>query len=170
MVYEQLRRLKRRCMQREWSGPTPTALVNEAMAKLSAEPGLRMYRLSGTPDDDQQLFFSKVARQIRHILVEHAKNRQHERLPSSAPETNLESGALHTAETRFDVLLLDQLLQGLEELEPMTALTCELYYFGGHNHKELAAIARASEHTIQRHLRLARAWLLAQVQRTSSDL
>lgn len=170
MVYEQIRRLERRYMQLERPGLVyqPTTLVKEALAKLSADPSMNDHWIAGAHCNDPHLFFSHCARQMRHILVDHAKARGQKKRQSPSPEANADLDVLQTAEDNLDVLVLDQLLQRLEQLEPAAALTCELHYFGGHNHNELATITKVSESTVQRHLRLARAWLLAQVQRTGS--
>ena len=62
------------------------------------------------------------------------------------------------------LLALDDALTQFEHVDPVASLVFELYYFGGHDYKALTVITKGSEMSVQRQLRLARAWLLARIQ------
>src|SRR4051794_3693769 len=74
LVYDQLRRLARRCMADERSGHTlqATALVHEAYARLAVGGD------EAVPPDwaDRAHFFHAAAEAMRHILIDHARARQ----------------------------------------------------------------------------------------------
>ena len=59
----------------------------------------------------------------------------------------------------IDVLAVHQALDRLASLDPRKAELIELHYFAGLNQQELADTQQVSLRTIERELRLARAWL-----------
>ena len=63
----------------------------------------------------------------------------------------------------FDVVALDDALEGLQQMEPRLAQVIELHYFGGLTYDQIAAAAGASPATVHRDIRLARAWLLNEI-------
>ena len=54
---------------------------------------------------------------------------------------------------------IDAALRKLSETDPRRAHIVELVYFGGLSRAEVAAALEVSEGTVDRDLRLARAWL-----------
>jgi DNA-directed RNA polymerase specialized sigma24 family protein len=67
------------------------------------------------------------------------------------------------APQQFDVIALDDAIEGLQQMEPRLARAIELHYFGGLTHEQIAATVGASVATVQRDIRLARAWLLNEI-------
>ncbi len=65
----------------------------------------------------------------------------------------------------FDVVALDDALEGLAQIEPRLARVIELHYFGGLTYDQIAAAVEASAATVHRDIRLARAWLLNEIGR-----
>ena len=63
----------------------------------------------------------------------------------------------------FDVIALDDALEGLQQMEPRLAQVIELHYFGGLTYDQIAAAVSASAATVHRDIRLARAWLLNEI-------
>ena len=63
----------------------------------------------------------------------------------------------------FDVVALDDALEGLLQLEPRLAQVIELHYFGGLTYDQIAAAVATSAATVHRDIRLARAWLLSEI-------
>jgi len=63
----------------------------------------------------------------------------------------------------FDVVALDDALEGLQQLEPRLAQVIELHYFGGLTYDQIAVAVGASTATVHRDIRLARAWLLNEI-------
>jgi RNA polymerase sigma factor (sigma-70 family) len=58
---------------------------------------------------------------------------------------------------------LDDLLTQFEQVDAESARAFELHYFGGLTLRETAAALSISEATVQRRLRLAKAWFLARM-------
>ena len=163
LVYQQLRRLGRRFMNRERGGHTlqPTALVNEALSKL-------VNSANASPDNelqfnDEQHFMAVCARQMRHILLDHAKARRRNKRKGIEQQGELSEEDSPITSGGFDLLELDETLKQLEQLEPDAAQVFELYYFGGHRLPAIGKLLGVAEITAQRRLRFARAWLLNQL-------
>jgi RNA polymerase sigma factor (TIGR02999 family) len=109
---------------------------------------------------DRQHFFSLASRLMRRVLVDHAKSRSRVKRDGSLREqTVLELGEI-ASQHEVDVVALDEALEGLAQLEPRLAQVIELHYFGGMTYPEIAAAVGASAATVDRELRLAKAWLL----------
>jgi len=63
----------------------------------------------------------------------------------------------------FDVIALDDAIEGLQQMEPRLAQVIELHYFGGLTYDQIAAALSTSPATVHRDIRLARAWLLNEI-------
>jgi RNA polymerase sigma factor (sigma-70 family) len=64
----------------------------------------------------------------------------------------------------IDVIALNDALESLVKLEPRLAQVIELRYFGGMTYDEIAANLGTSAATVHRDIRLARAWLLDEIE------
>src|SRR6266851_3376316 len=71
LVYDELRRIAHRYVQRERNGHTlgTTALVNEAYLRLAGQKKIRW--------QNRAHFFAVTAQVMRHILIDHARRRQY---------------------------------------------------------------------------------------------
>src|SRR5580658_8529093 len=156
LVYEELRRLARNYMRDERESHTlqATAVVHEAFLRLiQANVALQ----------DRGHFFALASRLMRRVLVDHAKSRS--RIKRNAGVRDLiaeETGAV-LAPMDFDVIALDDALEGLQQMEPRLAQVIELHYFGGLTYDQISAAGGASAATVHRDIRLARAWLLNEI-------
>ena len=65
-----------------------------------------------------------------------------------------------------DVLALDETLERLASFAPLQARIIEMRFFAGMTTPELARALDLSESTIERHWRLARAWLRSELEAT----
>jgi len=156
LVYDELRRLARNYMRAERGSHTlqATAVVHEAFVRLiQANVALQ----------DRGHFFALASRLMRRVLVDHAKSRS--RIKRNAGIRDLL--AQDTSETPppadFDVVALDDALEGLQQMEPRLAQVIELHYFGGLTYEQIAAAVGISAATVHRDIRLARAWLLNEI-------
>jgi RNA polymerase sigma factor (TIGR02999 family) len=144
LVYDELRRLARNYMRAERGSHTlqATAVVHEAFLRLIQ---------ANVELQDRNHFFALASRLMRRVLVDHAKSRS--RIKRNAVDQE-------PLPTDFAVLALDDALEGLMQLEPRLAQVIEMHYFGGLTYEQIAAAAGASTATVCRDIRLARAWLL----------
>lgn len=166
LVYEELRLLAKRYMRKERTGHTlqATAVVHEAF--------VRMIDLN-IPWQDRGHFYAVAATLMRRILVDHAKTRRREKRGGTVTLHRLESelGQNHGPVTKgeLDVLEIDQALERLASKDARLAQTLELYYFAGLTYPEIAQALGVSETTVNRDMRLAKAWMLRQIKRPGRD-
>jgi len=156
LVYDELRRLARNYMRAERGSHTlqATAVVHEAFLRLiQANVALQ----------DRGHFFALASRLMRRVLVDHAKSRSRMKRNSGARDLVAESTGETLPPMDFDVVALDDALEGLQQLEPRLAQVIELHYFGGLTYDQIAAAVGTSAATVHRDIRLARAWLLNEI-------
>ena len=156
LVYDELRRLARNYMRAERGSHTlqATAVVHEAFLRLvQANVALQ----------DRGHFFALASRLMRRVLVDHAKSRSRMKRNSGARDLAAESPGETLPQVDFDVVALDDALEGLQQLEPRLAQVIELHYFGGLTYDQIAAAVGTSPATVHRDIRLARAWLLNEI-------
>jgi RNA polymerase sigma factor (TIGR02999 family) len=160
LIYEELRNRARRYMRRERPGHTlqATAVVHEAFVKL-VEMNVSW--------QDRAHFFAVAARQMRRILVDHAKARYRSKRGGTTTTSSIEefetidSGPITSGD--IDVLEIDEALERLAGHNSRLAEIVELHYFGGLTYQELSETLKISEATVDRDLRLAKAWILKQI-------
>lgn len=157
LVYPELRRIAAHYMRQERPGHTlrTTALINE------------MYvRLFGTVRVDWQSrahFFAAVAREMRHILVDHARARNARKRGDGRLAVSLTDVDVAAGEPSEDILALDEALSRLESIDPRASRVVELRYFSGLSEREAAEALGVSLSTLKRDWHFARAWLLDQL-------
>ena len=155
LVYDDLRRLARHFMRRERPEHTlqPTALVNEAYIRL---------RGVNVPWKDRAHFLAVCARLMRRLLVDHArashsaKRESHKISLDKAPEVSVKPS--------WDLVALDEALKQFATFDARKVEIVELHFFGGLSNIEIADALGLSRATVQRDLRLAKAWLKRQLQ------
>jgi RNA polymerase sigma factor (TIGR02999 family) len=160
-VYDELRRLARNYMRSERGSHTlqATAVVHEAFLRLiQANVALQ----------DRGHFFALASRLMRRVLVDHAKSRSRIKRNAGARELIAEDMGDTLPPTDFDVVALDDALEGLQQMEPRLAQVIELHYFGGLTYDQIAEAVGTSAATVHRDIRLARAWLLNEIGGTPS--
>ena len=152
IVYDELRRLARRYLQSERPGHTlqATGLVNEAFARLAE---------ADIPWQDRAHFFAVAARQMRRILIDHAKSRLRERRGGGAIHTQFDNERIAARGRPPDLLALDEALERLAVIDARKSDALVLHYFGGLSYDEIATALGISAATVDRDLRLGKAWL-----------
>lgn len=160
LIYEELRDRARRYMRRERPGHTlqATAVVHEAFVRL-VEMNVSW--------QDRAHFFAVAARLMRRILVDHAKSRIRVKRGGTLPTTSIdelqELDAGPATSGDIDVLEIDEALAQLATQNPRVAETVEMHYFGGLTYEEISEMLKISEATVDRDLRMAKAWILNQI-------
>jgi RNA polymerase sigma factor (TIGR02999 family) len=157
LISPHLRRLARNYMRRERAGATlqTTALVNEAYLRLMA--GARGSWEARTH------FFAVSALIMRRILVNRAHARAALKRGGAAERVNLDEIPDPAAGRDRDLIALDEALDRLAEVDARAARVIELRFFGGLSVEETAEFLKVSPQTVMRDWRLARAWLLREL-------
>ncbi len=152
LVYDELRRLASAQMSGERPDHTlqPTALVHEAFARLVNVD---------VPWQDRGHFFSVAARMMRRILVDHARARARAKRGGDIVKVSLEQSDQEPEAAEVGIEALDDALEALAALDERKVRIVELHYFSGMTHAEIASALALSPSTVDRDLRLARAWL-----------
>ena len=158
MVYDELRRLAGRYMRNERREHTlqATALVNEAYIRLVD------MKVSW---QDRAHFFAVAARLMRRLLVDHARGHHRAKREGDAAKISLDDAVEVSSGPALNVLAVDEALTRLTEFDPRKSEILELRYFGGLNNDEVAEALGVSRATVQRDLRLAKAWLHRELKR-----
>ncbi len=153
LVYDELRRIAHRYVQRERHGDTlgTTALVNEAYLRLAGQNKIEW--------QNRVHFFAVTAQVMRHILIDHARRRNYIKHGGDAQRVSLAEAGLMSAERARDLLELDDALAELADLDPRKSRVVELRYFGGLSLDETAEVLEISVMTVRRDWRAAKAWL-----------
>jgi len=152
VVYGQLRKLAAHSLRSESAGHTlrATELVHEAYLKLID---------SEVPWQNRVHFYAVAATVLRHILVDHARAKHREKRGSGAERVSLDEAVLIGPEAPGAVVELDEALKRLAANDERKSQVVELTFFGGMTHDEIAAVMKISPKTVQRELRVAKAWL-----------
>lgn len=150
VVYKELHRLAHHQMRHERAGHLlqTTALVHEAYLRLL---DLRVeWR-------DRAQFFTVAARQMRRVLVDAARRRL---TLKRGQDRRVEMASLTLAiEPRFEILALDDALKRLADTDRRKVQVVELRFFGGLSIQETASVLAISHATVERDLKMAKAWL-----------
>jgi RNA polymerase sigma-70 factor (ECF subfamily) len=160
LVYGELRKMAKRYMRGQPMGHTlqTTALIHEAYLRLVGQEEKRW--------QNRAHFFGVAAQAMRHILVDYARARQTAKRGGEAHEVSFDEAALVTAERVAEVVALDDALNRLADLAPRQSRVVELRYFGGLSVEETAEALKVSPETVKRDWRMAKVWLLRELQRS----
>ncbi|MFV1998514.1 MAG: sigma-70 family RNA polymerase sigma factor [Acidiferrobacterales bacterium] len=161
LVYAELRRIADRYLQKENPGHTlqPTALVHEAFINLVD---------ADVNWSDRVHFYAVSARIMRRLLVDHAKAKRREKRGGGGVKVSLEDVLAIAPEPSLDIIELDEVLKKLAMFDERKSQVVELHYFGGFTYEEIADVVGISAATVDRELRLAKAWLYGELQSPGS--
>jgi RNA polymerase sigma-70 factor, ECF subfamily len=150
LVYEDLRRVARRQLDREGGGHTlqTTALIHEAYLKLAGGGAVGA--------TSRAHFLAIAARAMRQVLVDYARRRKAAKRGGGVISVTLGDHAQPTDASAEDLLSLDDALQ---QLDPRQRQVIECRFFGGMEEKDIAEVLGISERTVRRDWVKARAWL-----------
>lgn len=161
LVYEEIRRIAHRYVQREREGHTlqTTALVHEAYLRLAGSQNVAWQNRSH--------FFAVTAQVMRRILIDHARRRQYLKHGGEVQRVSLDAvtqqGALMSQPRAAELLALDEALDELAKLDARKSSVVELRYFGGLSIEETADVLEISAMTVRRDWRAAKAYLYKKV-------
>jgi RNA polymerase sigma factor (TIGR02999 family) len=152
-IYPELKRLAHFQLAAERPGHTlnTTAIVHEAYLRMAA----------GNPRwADRRHFLRAAATVMRHLLVDHARQRAAEKRGGGlAPVTLGDDGPLSDDDS-VAVIALDDALKGMAEIDPRLEQIMECRYFAGMSVGETAEALGMSVRTVEREWRRAKGYLL----------
>ncbi len=159
LVLDELQRIAHRHMAREHVGHTlqTTALVNEAY--------LRLVDAKEVEWQDRAHFFALAAEMMRRILVDHARARNRLKRGGSAQKVSLEEAFAIPERREANLVAVDDALDSLAAIDVRKAKIVELRFFGGLSVEETAEVLRVSVSTVMNDWKLAKAWLLRELDR-----
>ena len=99
---------------------------------------------------------------MRRILVDSARARDAQKRGADAVRVS-SSDDLPVGEKALDLLRLDEALCALADVDKRQNLVVELRFFGGLTVDETAAVLGISPETVNRDPKIARAWLIREM-------
>lgn len=162
LVYDELRRMAHRYVQRERDGHTlqTSALVNEAYLRLAGQQNVDW--------QNRAHFFGVTAQVMRHILIDHARRRRYAKHGGEVQQIPIEDVAEMSLQRASELIALEEALDELAKLDQRKSRVVELRYFGGLSLEETAAVLKISMMTVRRDWRAAKAWLYRRVKADSA--
>ena len=161
VAYTELRKIAAIHFRHERPGHTlqPTAIVHEVFLRLSQGKPVRW--------QNRAHFFKLFSRQVRRLLVDHARRRKAQKRHNTQVVFDLTRQARNGTPKYENVLTIDRLLQSLEELDERAVQIVEMRAFGGLKDAEIAEALNISVATVKRDWRFARAWMLSRLRKQS---
>ena len=160
LVYNELHRLARYYRRKGGGGHAiqTTVLVHEAY--------LRLLNIDDVDWKDRAHFFAVAAQLMRRILVDMV--RASGAVKRGGRDKRVDDIALEEipapgTDRAVELLAVDETLTRLADLDPRRARVVELRVFGGLTHDEIAGILRISTQSVMRDWRLAKAWMLREL-------
>jgi len=163
LVEAELHRLARGYLAKERPGHIlqTTALIHEAY--------LRLINWQNVSWQSRAHFFGVAAQMMRRILVDYAVKQKSKKRGGGAPHVTLEKAAAVFSERNPDLVALDAALDKLAALNPRQSRVIELHFFGGLTLKEIAEVLGISHGAVKRDLKLAKLWLLGELDGGQDD-
>lgn len=156
LVLDELKRIARRHMRSQRNGHVlqTTALVNEAYIRLRDLGGMRW--------QDRTHFLAMASRLMRRVLVDVARAEASQKRGGGYVAVTLDEASVASGATT-DLIALDDALAALAKIDPRKSQVVELRFFGGLSVDETAEFLKVSPQTVLRDWRLAKSWLLREI-------
>jgi len=157
-IYSELRGLAGHLFRNQSGSATlqPTALVHEAFLRLDGKH---------LDVNDRSHFLALIAKAMRHVLVDHARRNSRKKRGGDYLAVTFHDDIVADKSGRETVIDVHEALERLRAVDERRADALELHYFGGLRYDEIAIALDVSEATVDRQLRLAKAWLLRELSR-----
>jgi RNA polymerase sigma factor (TIGR02999 family) len=163
LVYDELRRVAAHKMAHEAPGHTlqPTALVHEAWLHLGGDRQQTW--------QNRAHFFGAAAEAMRRILVDRAREKKALKRGGDLERVDLDAIELPSPMPDDELLALDEALNRLATVDTRAAEMVKLCFFVGLTQQEAARELGVSLATAERIWGFARAWLLREVKKQTTD-
>ncbi len=122
---------------------------------------------SREPIPDRLLAVS--AQLMRRVLVDFARSKQSQKRGERGQRITLDDEIAVAPEPGRDMVALDDALKALEQVDSRKSKVVELRFFGGLTAEETAQVLAVSADTVLRDWKLAKVWLLRELNRQDSD-
>ncbi len=155
-ILSELHRLAQIYMSSEATGHTlqATALVNEAYLRLVDT------KISW---QDRAHFFAVAAKQMRRILVDHARSKTAAKRGGKSIPESFEDAVVYSQDNVEELVYLDELLKQLAEFDERAARMFEMRLFAGLSNNEIAGLEKLSVATVEREMKTAKSWIQHQL-------
>jgi len=100
---------------------------------------------------------------MRQILIDHARIRDAEKRGGKAAKLSLERMDIASADRPPLILAVDEALTELARTDALKGQLIEMRFFGGLTAEESAEVLNIPVTEVRRHLRVAQAWLLREL-------
>jgi RNA polymerase sigma factor (TIGR02999 family) len=157
ILYRELRQQATQYMRRQRTDDLlqTTALVHETFMRLA-----NAHRVDW---QDRRHFLAVASKTMRRALVDLAREQQAEKRGGGVPHVPLSADVAADGPSMVDLVALDQALTRLADIDPRKVQVIELRFFGGLTVEETAEVLDVSADTVARDWRLARTWLLREL-------
>ena len=158
LIQSELHRLAHQYMRHERPGHLlqTSALVNEAYVRLIDWKNVRW--------QNRAHFFGVAAQIMRRVLVDFARERQYVKHGGGTFQVSLSEAASFAVHRSTDLVALDDALIALAKLDPRKVRVVEMRFFAGLSVEEVADVLKVSKETVMRDWRLAKVWLLRELE------
>jgi RNA polymerase sigma factor (TIGR02999 family) len=156
LIYDELRRMARGMMGGERQHHTwqSTELVHEVIPRLLG---------SAIKSQNRKQLFAAATRLMWEILVEHARARGAAKRGGGWQRVPLDDLVGYFEERHLDVVAVREALQRLAAVSEQQSEVISLRFFYGFKVEEIAELLSVSKSTVEKDLRLAKAWLHSQL-------
>jgi RNA polymerase sigma factor (TIGR02999 family) len=163
LVHAELRQIAARCMARERAGHTlqPTALVNEVYLRLVDVERVRW--------QNRAHFLAVAARLMRRVLVDFARSRGYQKRGGGSRRVAFDEALVVDVGRGHDLLALDDALDELARVDERQSHIVVMRFFAGLTVEEIADVLAISPATVMRDWKVAKAWLLRELDRTIQE-
>jgi RNA polymerase sigma factor (TIGR02999 family) len=159
LVYEELRRLANRHLQKEWNGAvSSTTLVHEAY--------MRLVKAHHPNYENRSHFFGMASRMMRQILIDAARARNAAKRADGLQRIELteleflgEKAGSSPMPDRPLLLDVSDAIDRLAAIHERKAKMVEMRFFAGMTADEIAEALGLPTQTVRQELRIAQAWL-----------
>lgn len=157
LLGDQLHEIAQRHLSRERVDHTlqPTALVNEAYLRLLGQTEVAWKNTNH--------FRAIASKLMRRILVDHARAKAAGKRGCDYQRVCLSAVHLTGSDDPVELVVIHDLLEKLEELNPRLGKTVEYKIFGGLTLPEIADSLSVSLATVKKDWRFCKAWLSSQM-------
>ena len=153
LIQRELNQIARRHLGRERKNHSmqPSSLVQEAFLRLLPDRDVEW--------QNRAHFFAIASKVMRHVLVDHARQRSRAKRGGAAVHIPVEVAAVLSPDQVEEVVAIDLALQRLAAVDERKSQVLEMRFFGGLSVEETAEALGVAPNTVTRDWNFARAWL-----------